>query len=735
MTSSIYASLQDDGREFRLLILEPSTDRLTPVRCKLARTSCDDYDVKYTALSYTWGDRVSKTPILVNDVATQVTIDLEAALRHIRKPSSAMVLWVDAICINQEDLAEKSHQVEMMREIYSGAELVIAWLGSASDDSDLAMNVLGKGFEGWKADEGNQYKSTGEQWLDHTGSSKINERQGHNTPDRVDEGDLNDPPAQSAASRLVTTAPGLQLPSPASVTNFGNTSPLNGMNYLFQDEYHTKDQSAFSTGSRLSSNISYAEVYDRQVYWKDFTKAIRGLTSRETLAISKFFKRRWWTRIWVVQEVMLAKEIAFKCGYAEVPGDKMISWGIGPLSILNGHMFYADDELSGLAGPAFNLLEVLRYPMDENNNAIDYLFSFGMRETSRPHDHIYGILGIIPAKDRMLFGATDYGCRAEDLFVNVATKLMVEYNSLELLLAAGMLTTQATVSSTEMDLPSWVPNWTQPYLILKPSKYSRGKIRFFSEPVFHISKDQAKLTVKGLKFDVIESVKILPAKAQGEMPIWKDALTTDERTKDKGGLPPLQRQIAALFLDVTDLQRLDNESGFELTASFFKELKDYGESPGRCEASSDLDNSDYLAGFLHWTGETRDGRADEEILEKVFDVEAARYFTEWYQRQSSADLQRMYMKHTALRNGAFGTAGCSMFRTCKGYFGLTWGAAAAGDILCAVPSCGAPLVLRETQSSVYRLVGPSSSIDGTLHGELPQAAEKGEIAWELFTIV
>lgn len=171
MTSSIYASLQDDGREFRLLILEPSTDRLTPVRCKLARTSCDDDDVKYAALSYTWGDRVSKTPILVNEVATQVTIDLEAALRHIRKPSSAMVLWVDAICINQEDLAEKSHQVEMMREIYSGAELVIAWLGSASDDSDLAMNVLGKGFEGWKSNEGNQYESTGEQWLDHAGSS------------------------------------------------------------------------------------------------------------------------------------------------------------------------------------------------------------------------------------------------------------------------------------------------------------------------------------------------------------------------------------------------------------------------------------------------------------------------------------------------------------------------------------------------------------------------------------
>lgn len=734
MESSVYASLQGDIREFRLLTLEPSTDRHAPVRCKLHRASFDDNDVKYTALSYTWGDPLSTTTILVNGATKQVTIDLEAALRHIRQSSCVMVLWIDAICINQEDLAEKNHQVEMMKEIYTGAELVIAWLGSAGDDSDLAMKVLGKGFEEWKADEEIQYDSIGEQRLDHAGSSTINERQGHDTQDRVDEGDLNNPPAESAASRLVTTAPGLQLPSPASLTSFGNTSPLHGINHQFQNEYHTTEQSGLSTGSQPSGNNSYAEVCDRQMYWKDFTKAIRGLTSRETLAISKFFKRSWWTRIWVVQEVMLAKKVVFKCGYAEVPGDKMSSWGLGPLSILNVHMLWADDELTGFAIPAFSLLEALRYP-GNNNDATDFLFSFGMRGTSRPHDHIYGILGILSAKDRNLFGSPDYGCRVEALFINVAAKLMVEHNSLELLLAAGTHTPRTAASSTEMNLPTWVPDWTRSYSILKSARYSRDKIGFFSGPVFQFSEDLSKLIVEGLKFDVIESVKIIPATAQGEMPIWQAALMTEERPKVRGGLPSLQRQIAAQFLDITDLKRLDNDRGFEFVSSFFKELEHYRNSLGRCEAGSGLDKSDYLAGFLHWTGETRDGRTDEEILEKIFDVEAARYFTEWYQRQSSADLHRMYMKHTVLRSGAFGTAGCSMFRTCKGYFGLTWAAAAAGDILCVVPSCGAPLVLREIQSSTYRLVGSSSSIDGTLHGELAQAAEKGEITRELFTII
>lgn len=51
-------------------------------------------------------------------------------------------LWVDAPCINQNDDAEKSRQVQMMGQIYSGPDLVICWLGLASSDSDLAIEKL-----------------------------------------------------------------------------------------------------------------------------------------------------------------------------------------------------------------------------------------------------------------------------------------------------------------------------------------------------------------------------------------------------------------------------------------------------------------------------------------------------------------------------------------------------------------------------------------------------------------
>jgi hypothetical protein len=50
--------------------------------------------------------------------------------------------WYDALCINQEDIAERNHQVQLMRDIYRSAELVVAWLGEEKDESDLAMDSI-----------------------------------------------------------------------------------------------------------------------------------------------------------------------------------------------------------------------------------------------------------------------------------------------------------------------------------------------------------------------------------------------------------------------------------------------------------------------------------------------------------------------------------------------------------------------------------------------------------------
>src|SRR6266536_3278017 len=78
--------------------------------------------------------------ILVNGHQVQVHKNLRALL-HIRTGEDRC-LWIDALCINQADLLERNHQVRLMSRIYGEASHVIAWLGLADNDSDLAIEAL-----------------------------------------------------------------------------------------------------------------------------------------------------------------------------------------------------------------------------------------------------------------------------------------------------------------------------------------------------------------------------------------------------------------------------------------------------------------------------------------------------------------------------------------------------------------------------------------------------------------
>ncbi|KAK3367782.1 heterokaryon incompatibility protein-domain-containing protein [Podospora didyma] len=106
----------------------------------------------YTALSYTWSDPELEggyTSLHVRDDSTgtktlRITKSLHIALRHLQQEDQARVLWIDQICINQEDEDEKGKQVAKMSRIHANARNVIVWLGPASLEkhSDLAMRFI-----------------------------------------------------------------------------------------------------------------------------------------------------------------------------------------------------------------------------------------------------------------------------------------------------------------------------------------------------------------------------------------------------------------------------------------------------------------------------------------------------------------------------------------------------------------------------------------------------------------
>lgn len=129
MTSNIYDRLPAGTRTIRLVELLPGR-RSDIVECTLHEGTLST-DRAYKALSYAWDDRkaTSKVFIICNKKKLEVALNLYHALRRLRHFSSAVILWVDALCINQADDAERTHQVGMMREIYENSCEIAIWLG------------------------------------------------------------------------------------------------------------------------------------------------------------------------------------------------------------------------------------------------------------------------------------------------------------------------------------------------------------------------------------------------------------------------------------------------------------------------------------------------------------------------------------------------------------------------------------------------------------------------------
>lgn len=98
--------------------------------------------VLYTALSYTWGAQVFEGVIECNGYSKAITKSLEAALQRFRKEDRSVVMWVDQICIDQENNVEKEQQIPLMGKIYQHAWNTVIWMGDSSPGSNSALWLL-----------------------------------------------------------------------------------------------------------------------------------------------------------------------------------------------------------------------------------------------------------------------------------------------------------------------------------------------------------------------------------------------------------------------------------------------------------------------------------------------------------------------------------------------------------------------------------------------------------------
>ena len=133
-----------DASHFRVLALEPGNAD-SPLRCKLKAVSVQNArQSEYEALSYAWGNNDQPLQPFINchEKFLKLTPNLESARRHIHSENKVTNLWVDQICINQEDLEERSQQLSPMSSIYSVAKRMIIWLGDTDNTSHQAMTFV-----------------------------------------------------------------------------------------------------------------------------------------------------------------------------------------------------------------------------------------------------------------------------------------------------------------------------------------------------------------------------------------------------------------------------------------------------------------------------------------------------------------------------------------------------------------------------------------------------------------
>jgi hypothetical protein len=415
MSSSLYQQqLCSERQEIRTLTLKQGAFD-DPIHCTLQTVSLADRP-KYTALSYVWGDATDRLPIYVDGTLFSATKNLKIALQYIRKADRDQVMWVDAVCINQNDIDERNNSVSLMGELYSDADHVIIWLGEADDTTEELARVVQE--------------------------------------------------------------PGIP------------TAP--------DPEDHDFDRLSMQHTVRIA-----------RLFILCFIVALRP----------------WWRRVWTVQECILPRnDPSFQCGlqtfscsrffelyskligsytgiaqsieFAEIPSVQDV--------LQYGERLRKDANQRSLGRniSKVTILDEIRceFKVTSSISPIYCLLVSKARQATRPHDYLYGVLGLANASERMQV-KIDYGRSHWAVYRDFFRSCFDTTKILELRFFA-----MASFHASSNELPSWVPDLTSQSDMEEYTSLALSSKKGFGSLKVLPSDDEDILMLQGLFLDVVDEV-------------------------------------------------------------------------------------------------------------------------------------------------------------------------------------------------------------------------------------
>lgn len=145
---SLYRTLPipSNGKYVRLLHVRRPISKANvaePIQCSL---SVDElHRERYCALSYVWGTtRDPPDTIDCSGFNIPVSTNCLSALRRLRSDLEEFVIWVDAVCIDQNNDDEKAQQIPMMKDVFMSANTTYIWLGEGDSTKTRAIEYISR---------------------------------------------------------------------------------------------------------------------------------------------------------------------------------------------------------------------------------------------------------------------------------------------------------------------------------------------------------------------------------------------------------------------------------------------------------------------------------------------------------------------------------------------------------------------------------------------------------------